>query len=221
VSVGVLDSAVDLPKEDPGRAAAIAVLEAAVWKALASPAPGAAADDRSDAYRSLVGARTSAGDEVGARRVAAEWARFLEAEAAKAKDPEASAVFDSHRLSAYLVLGEPGKAVAMLEKSERELPHDYNPPNRLARAYAAEGEWTKALAALARAASLATGRARLRVLATRAELLLQKGDPAAARKSYDEAIAYAESLPPGERPARQIERLRKAREKVPTPRSTP
>jgi hypothetical protein len=214
VATGGLDSALELPEDDPGRAAAVAALEAELRKTLADPRVTAAADDRSIAYSSLLAARKRAADPAGTRQVAAEWAAFLEAQASKAKDPDERAVFDSHRLSAYLELGEPQRAVTMLRASERDLPRDYNPPNRLARAYAALRQWKEALAASSRAEALASGRAKLRVLATRAELLQQKGDPAAARRTYDEAIAFGESLPADERPAKQIEQLRKQRAKL-------
>lgn len=217
VSVGGLDSALALPKEDAGRTAAIAEMEAAVRKALADSAVHAAADDRSGAYLSLVQARKQAGDAEGAKKVAAELAAFLEGEAAKAKTPDERAVFDSHRLTAYLELGEPEKAVPMLQASAKDLPADYNPPNRLARAYASMKRWDDALAASQKAASLATGRAKLRVLSSRASLMQEKGDKAAAAAVYDEAIAYAESLPEAERPAKQIEQLKKQRDKLAAP----
>ena len=200
VATSGLDSALELPEGEASRAAAVAALEATLREVLADPRVKAAADDRSSAYGSLVAARKGLGDAAGARQVAGDWAAFLEAEASRATSPESRAVFDSHRLSAYLELGKPQQAVAMLRASERDLPRDYNPPNRLARAYAALGRWKEALAASSRAEALAGGRAKLRVLATRAELLQQKGDAAAARRSYDEAIAFGESLPAAERP---------------------
>jgi predicted Zn-dependent protease len=214
VATGGLDSALELPEDDPGRSAAVGALEAELRTALADPRVKAAADDRSSAYGSLLAARKRAADVAGTRQVAAEWAAFLEAEASRATGPDERAVFDSHRLSAYLELGEPQKAVAMLRTSERDLPRDYNPPNRLARAYAALRQWKEALAASSRAEALASGRATLRVLATRAELLQQKGDTAAARRTYDEAIGFGESLPAEEQPAKQIEQLRKQRAKL-------
>ena len=127
VSLGGLDSALSLPKDDEGRAATIAEMEAAVRKALADPAVHAAADDRSGAYLSLMQARKDAGDAEGAKKVASELAAFLEGEAAKARTPDERAVFDSHRLTAYLELGHPEKAVAMLQQSAKDLPGDYNP----------------------------------------------------------------------------------------------
>jgi len=220
VGTGGLDCALELPKAAPDRAKAIAQLETALAQAIADPKLVAAADDRSGAYGSLVSARRDAGDRAGARRVAAGWAAFLEGEAAKAKDPEERAVFDAHRLSAYLQLGEPRRAIPMLEESQRDLPRDYNPPNRLARAWAELKEWDKALAASSTAVSLASGRAKLRVLAARAGLLEEKGDMDGARRTYDEAIAFGESLPEADRPAKQIERLRRQRDKL-SARSTP
>lgn len=214
VSLGGLDSALALPKDDPGRSAVIAEMEAAVRAALADPTVEVAADDRSGAFGSLLQARRQAGDEEGARKVAAEWAAFLEGEAAKARTPEERAVFDSHRLSAYLALGDPGRAIAMLQTSEKELPRDYNPPNRLARAYASLKEWKQALAASSRAEALARGRAKLRVLALRATLLEEKDDSAAALGTYDAAIAIGEALPADEQPAKTLEQLRKRREKL-------
>ena len=117
-------------------------------------------------------------------------------------------------MTAYLELGQPEKAVAMLQQSAKDLPGDYNPQNRLARAYAAMKQWDAALAASQKAASLATGRAKLRVLSARAALMQDKGDGPAASAAYEEAIAYAESLPEAERPAKQIESLKKQRDKL-------
>ena len=214
VSLGGLDSALSLAKEDPTRGATIAEMEAAVRRALADPAIRAAADDRSGAYLSLLQARKDAKDDVGAKAVAAELAAFLEGEAAAAKTPDARAVFDSHRMTAYLELGQPEKAVAMLEASAKDLPGDYNPQNRLVRAYSALKRWDDAIAASGKAASLATGRAKIRVLTTRASVLQEKGDKAGAVAAYDEAIAYAESLPEAERPAKQVEGLKKQRERL-------
>jgi tetratricopeptide (TPR) repeat protein len=214
VGAGGLDAAVELPKDAAGRVAAIAELESALRKAIADASLVAAADDRSGAYLSLLSARKSEGDKAGAQKVAQEWASFLEREAADAMTPEARSVFDSHRLTAYLELGQPGKAIPMLEQSQKDLAGDYNPPSRLARAYASLGEWDKALAASSQALALASGRAKLRVLTARAGLYKEKGDLDGARRTYDEAIAFGESLPEAERPAKQIEGLKKQRDRL-------
>ena len=146
-----LDCALGLGKEDASRAAAIAEMEAATRKTVADASLGAAADDVSSSYLSLVQARKDAGDAAGATKDAEAWASFLEAQAAAAKTPEQRAVFDSHRLSAYLELKQPERAIPMLQASEKDLPDDYNPPSRLAVAYMAMKKPDEALAASNRA----------------------------------------------------------------------
>jgi tetratricopeptide (TPR) repeat protein len=217
VATSGLDCALALDKADAGRAAAIAEAERAVRAVLADPLPGAAADDLSSAYGSLIEARKDAGDAGGARKDAQAWAAFLEARAAAAAAPEQRAVFDSHRLSAYLELKEPERAVPMLQASERDLPDDYNPPARLAVAYLEMKALDEALAASSRALPRVTGPRRLRVLQTRAEIFAAKGDTAAARETLEQALAYAEALPAGQRSESVVGALRKKLEAVGAP----
>lgn len=206
-SVG-LDCAVGLPEDHPERAALVERFEAAVIAALADDTLPIADDDRSGMHISLLSAREAAGDSAGVRRAAETWAAFLETAAARAPSPEARTVFDGHRLSAYLELGEPEKAVAMLQQSERDLPDDYNPPARLAVAYKAMERWDDALAAADRAVERGYGPRLLGILRTRADILAAKGDTAAARATLADALQRAEALPEGQRSERTIEGLR-------------
>jgi hypothetical protein len=146
-----LDCALGLKKEDPLRTATIADMEAATRRTLADPTLGAAADDVSTSSLSLIRARKDAGDPAGAKKDAEAWAAFLEAAAARAKSPEQRAVFDAHRLSAYLELAQPERAIPMLQASEADLPGDYNPPARLALAYLRMKKLDEALASSDRA----------------------------------------------------------------------
>ena len=212
-SVG-LDCAVGLEAGAPGRSATIAELERAARAALDAPALGLAADDRSGLYISLLGAREDAKDEAGKQRLAGEWIALLEGAAAKAPTPQARAVFDSHRLSAYLEIGEPQRAVAMLEASERDFPGDYNPPARLAVAYRALKDPARALAASDRALALAYGPRRLGILRTRAGIQAESGDRAAARATLESAVAEAQALPAGQVSARTLGALRLELEKL-------
>src|SRR5258708_38524120 len=123
-----LECALDLPKADAGRPESVAFFEKAAREATADAKLLAAADDRSSLYGDLVRARKDAKDEAGAKATAVEWAAFLEGEAAKAKTPEARAVFDAHRLSAYLELGEPQRAIPLLAGSGARVPPGSNPP---------------------------------------------------------------------------------------------
>src|SRR5262249_24946511 len=143
--------------------------------------------------------RKSAGDEAGRRKVLSERAAFLEKAAAEAKNPEARAVFDAHRLGTYLALGEPERAIPMLEASERDLPDDYNPPARLASAYRAMKRYEEALPVPALALAKAYGPRKVGILQTRADIYASKGDPAEARKTMEETLQYAEALPAGQR----------------------
>ena len=163
-------------------------------------------DDRSGLYIALIDAEEDAAKK---KQLQTEWAAFLEGAAARAKTPEQRTVYDSHRLSAYLELGTPEKAVPFLEQSEREFPKDYNPPARLALAYKAMKEYDKALAASDRALAKIEGPRRLTVLTARADIFAAKGDAPAARATIEEAVKYAKSLPEGQRSERRIAALEK------------
>ena len=209
VALAGLDCALGLDEKDPGRPAAVAEAETTLRRVVADPRTGAAADDISSASPSLIQARKDAGDEAGAKKDAEAWAAFLEAQAAAAHTPEQRAVFDSHRLSAYLELGQPERAVPMLKASEADLPDDYNPPARLALAYLKVKKLDEALAASDRALPKVAGPRRLTVLQTRADIFAAKGDAAAARETLRQALAYAEGLPPGQRRESTIKALKK------------
>ena len=204
-----LGAALSLPDSATWRGALIASFEAQVREVLADTALGIAADDRSGLYLTLLGARQDAKDEEGAKRVATEWSAFLDAVAACARTPEERTVFDSHRLSAYRELGQTERAIPMLEASERDLPGDYNPPARLATAYLWMKRWDEALAPSDRALAKVYGPRKLGVYSTRADIFSGKGDREAARRTLEEAIAYAEALPPGQRSENAIAGLRR------------
>jgi hypothetical protein len=211
-----LTFALALPDSAPGRAERIARFEAATRAFLADPDVALADDDRSGLLATLMEARQDAKDEAGAKQAAADWAAFLEGAATRARTPEQRAVFDSHRLSAYLELGTPEKAVPMLEESERALPGDYNPPYRLAVAYNAQKRWDDALAATARALAKAYGPRKIRIYSTRADALAGKGDLAAATATLDEAIASARAHPEGQASPATIQSLEKKRDGLAT-----
>ena len=204
-----LDCALDLKDDAPDKAQHVAALEAEVRRLVADPKAGGADDDVSGAYGSLLEVRRAAKDEAGARRTAEQWAAYLDAAAARAQTPGQRTVFDSHRLTVYLELKQPERAIPMLEASERDFPQDYNPPARLAAAYQAMKEWDKALAAADRALLRIYGPRKLRVLDIKAEVLKSKGDLAAARRTLAEAVAFADALPPGQRSESRVAGLRK------------
>ena len=204
-----LDAVLSLPDSSAQRRRLIPVFEGYGREILADPTIPLAGDDRSAVYIALLDARKDANDAAGAHGVAEEWARFLEGEAAKATTPDARAVYDSHRLAAYLELGEPERAIPMLQASERDLPDDYNPPARLATAYKAMKRWSDALAASDRALQKAYGPRTLLILQTRADIYVGLGDSLSARQTVASALATAEALPPGQRSENTIATLKK------------
>jgi thiol-disulfide isomerase/thioredoxin len=174
---------------DAKRASDVATLEAAASHAANDPDPRVLTDDRSALFEELVATRKEAGDAEGARRAAEAWAAFLDAAASKAKAPAARAVFDAHRLLAYVELGHAERALPMLTQSERDFPDDYNPPARLARALFELGRFDEARAACARAAARVYGPRALRVLLLAADDAHAQKDAAAERAALDDALA--------------------------------
>lgn len=204
VSASGLNCAYSLPDSVEGRDAAIAGFESSTRALVTDTTLHAAADDRSGAWIELLSARQALGDSAGAHGVAGEWAAFLDAAAAATAAPEQRMVFDSHRLSAYLELGEPERALPMLEQSERDRPDDYNPPARLAVALLAMKRYDEALAASDRAMLRSYGPRKLLLYTTRADIQAGRGDVAAARRTLEGAIAYLGTLPEEQRtPARR------------------
>jgi tetratricopeptide (TPR) repeat protein len=166
-------------------------------------------DDRSGLYQALIGAADAQGEDEEVVRLKSEWSSFLEDAASRAKTPDQRTVYDSHRLTAYIELGTPEKAVPMLEQSERDFPDDYNPPARLAYAYKEMKQYDQALAASDRALARVYGPRKLAVYSVRADIYVAKGDAKAAKETLAEAIAFAKSLPEGQRSEGRIAGLEK------------
>ena len=164
---------------------------------------------QNDVIEAFVTEREAAGDEAGKKKTLEDWAAYLDGEAAKAKTKDVRAAFDAHRLTAYLELGQPERAIPMLEAAERDFPDDYNPPARLALAYRAMKKYDEALAASDRALARAYGPRKLVILSARADIYAKKGDRAAARKTREDALAWAEALPKEQVSERQIAALKK------------
>ena len=204
-----LDCALKLPPDAPGRSDAVAGFEKDVRAILADPTIVLAADDRSALYGSLVDAREQAKDEAGAHATALEWVADLDAAERAAKTPEQRTALDPNRLGAYEAAGEIERAVPMLLRSEKDFPQDYNPPARLALVYLRLKRYDDALAASDRALARVYGPRKLRVLAVRADIYTAMGNPAAARKTVEESLSYAEALPEGQRSETTIEALKR------------
>ncbi|HVG25411.1 MAG TPA: tetratricopeptide repeat protein, partial [Thermoanaerobaculia bacterium] len=209
VSSTGLSCAVSLEKEHAKRGAWMEKLESATRETFDDKKLVMSDDDRSGLYMALIDARDAAGEDLEVVKLKHEWSSFLEGAAARAKTAEQRAVYDSHRLSAYLDLGTPEKAIPMLQQSERDFPDDYNPPARLAVAYHALKQYDEALAASDRALAKVYGPRKITVLTARADIYAAKGDAKAAKEAIQQAIDAAKALPEGQRSERRIASLEK------------
>jgi tetratricopeptide (TPR) repeat protein len=210
-----LDCALGMKDGDPKKAELVAANAAFAREVVAGPKTGLAGDDVSALYSSLADERDAAKDGAGSKKYLEEWAAYLEGEAAKAKTPAERTVFDAHRTSVCVALGQPERVVPALQQSEKDFPDDYNPPQRLAIAYGAMKKYDEALAASDRAMARAYGPRKLVVYRTRAGLYKDKGDAAAARRTLEEMLAYAEALPKEQVSERTIAGIRKQLEAAP------
>jgi len=204
-----LDCALALDKSLPTKSALVSALADDARQVLRGPRTGLAVDDVSSLYLTVAEERDSADDAAGRKKVLEELAAYLEAEAAKGKTPEARAAFDAHRITAYLELGQPERGIPMLEASEKDFPDDYNPPARLALASRGMKKYDEALAASDRALLRAYGPRKLVILGVRADIYEKNGNPAGARKTREDALAWAESLPKEQVSERQMAALKK------------
>ena len=197
-----------LEKEDARRSGLLVLLEEA-RRIATEPSEPILADDRSSLFEEIVLTLRSSGNEVAAMDMAQRWRDFLETEAAKATTPAARVVFDSHRMLAYSAVGNPERAIPMLEQSERDFPGDYNAPVRLAKVLLDTGQLDAALAAVGRAESRVYGPRTLRVLSIKADVLVALKRPAEAKAALDRAVALGEELKVSGGYQALLERIRK------------
>jgi tetratricopeptide (TPR) repeat protein len=209
-----LSAAVALADSIPGRRPWLSRYEAACREVLADASLPLVGDDRSGIYFALEDAREAAGDSTGLHAVREEHVAMLEREAASAKSAEQRAVYDSHRVSLYIALGTPEKAIPMLEQSRKDFPGDYNPPQRLATVYKAMQKWPEAIAASDQALALAYGPRQFLVLNTRADIQLGMGDRSAAEKTLNDGLVKAEAMPEGQRSENTIKGFKRRIEKL-------
>jgi tetratricopeptide (TPR) repeat protein len=211
-----LDCSLALPPgtANPNRSESVAAFAKDVRAALADPALKLAADDRSALYSSLVDEREDAKDAEGSQTVANAWVAELDQTAARASTKEQRTALDPDRLTAFDAAHRIEGAIPMLEESERDFPEDYNPPARLAVVYLRLKRYDEAQAAADRALSRVYGPRRLRVLSTIADIQEGRGDRVAARKTLEDAVAYAQALPEGQRSEDQIASLKRKLDSV-------
>ena len=139
--------------------------------------PGVLSDDTSQLYGDLAGSYRQQKDEENATRVANDWVGYLREQIAKANGPDSRMALDLQLVSAANFLRRPELALPDLERAERELPQDYNPPRVQASILSAMGRPDDAVRACDRAIARAYGAPKLRLYLVRGGILERKGDP--------------------------------------------
>ncbi|AGC48058.1 hypothetical protein MYSTI_06785 [Myxococcus stipitatus DSM 14675] len=163
-------------------------LEQEALRALDTPEGTLTSPQRSSLYEVVCEVREVTGDEPGMKKLAETWWRFLEAEAARAKDSEERAALDAHREMAAALMDRPEVAIPALERSEQEFPEDPGPPSRLASLYLMAGQKDLALAASERALARVKGPSRTQVLVGHARVLRARGERAQAEQLLTQAL---------------------------------
>lgn len=157
--------------------------------------PGILGDDISGLYMILAAIYRRDKNEAEGTRIANEWLKYLRTEIAAAKSPDVRMAFGFQLVSCANFLKKPELAIPAIERDEQDLPKDYNPPRLLASLYSSVGRNDDALAAENRAIERAYGLAKLRLYLSKGRILETKGDNDAARKAYEEGIAFGRTLP--------------------------
>ena len=157
--------------------------------------PGVLSDDISQLYGSLTYYYQQ--DPSNSERVANEWVAYLRRELAQAKGPDARLALDLQLVSAATALHKPEMALPEIERAERELPKEYMPPRTAAGLYSQLGRFDDAINACGRALTRADGDPKLRTYLMCGGILARKGDKPAAKKMYEDGIAYGRTLPAG------------------------
>lgn len=165
-------------------------------------------DDRADALRIQRETYDKLHQPLMARRLARQEQILLDQAAAKAPTPYIASTYNWPRAEVDVYLHEENKLVPDLVKSVAALPHEFDPPYRLAWVYYKLGKQDKATKMIDRAVALAYGPRKMTIEALAAKIAKARGDAAAEKKALTALIATAESLPPGQRNASREKQAR-------------
>jgi thioredoxin-like negative regulator of GroEL len=155
-------------------------------------------DDRSDALATLREIQDALGKHTEAHATAERQRALLDDAAAKATAPMAAMTYNWQRCDVYTYLGRPLDLVPALEKSARDLPHEYDPRARLGWIYLQAGKLPEATKWTDEALAMVYGPRKARLLTQRVEIAQKQGDKDAEKKYRQQLVQLWESLPPGQ-----------------------
>jgi thioredoxin-like negative regulator of GroEL len=197
--VWALRCADEREKDEPDRARQLRERAAARLADITSdPSTPLSVDDRSDALANLRELEDQLGHHDLAVAAADKQRALLDDAAAHAPSPAAAATFNYQRGDVYVYLGRALDIIPALEASARALPDDYDPPYRLAWVLLQAKQPDEAKIWIDRAAQLAYGPRKARVLSLAADIAKARGDRDGERALRQAVVAQYESLPPGQ-----------------------
>jgi thioredoxin-like negative regulator of GroEL len=203
----------DEAKADPAQRKRVTALReraiARLTKLVADDRAPLSIDDRSDALANLRDINQALGKRAEARAVAERQRALLDDAAAKASSPMAAMTYNWQRCEVYAFLGVPLELVPALEKSARDLPHEYDPRARLGWIYLQAGKLPEAAKWTDEALAMVYGPRKARVLAQRAEIAQKQNEKADEKRYRQQIVQLWESMPAGQA---SPEALAKARE---------
>jgi hypothetical protein len=135
------------------------------------------------------------GKNAAAKATATAQRALLDEAAAKAATPFAAMTYNWPRAEVYVYLDKGLELAPALEKSAADLPVEYDPPYRLAWVLFKSGKLEEAIPWNERAAKLAYGPRKVRVLSLSADLAVARKDAAGERAARTEIVATYEALP--------------------------
>ncbi|MCE9579466.1 MAG: thioredoxin family protein [Deltaproteobacteria bacterium] len=205
-------------KDDPAKAKALREHAVARLASLVDDATAPlSVDDRSDAMANLRELHEVLGDKARAHAVAERQRALLDDAAAKAPSPMAASTYNWPRAEVYVYLERPLDLVPVLEQSAKDLPTEYDPLYRLSWVQLKAGKLDDAKASAAKAAALAYGPRKAKILALAGDIAKAQNDKDGERAARAAVVALYQGLPAGQVTPDAIEKAKAALAAVDAP----
>jgi len=189
------------------RTAAVGKLEPLAKQALSSPET--VRDERNELYRTLMYLAIFRNENAQALMLEDKW--LGELDAVKPADDEERSAVDIARVEAIQIYGDPERILPALRTSEQTMAHNYNASLRVAQMEKAAKHYDAGIAACDRGLSREPGAlGRSWLLQTKADALKQKGDPAEARATLEQALKAAQEIPSQSQRENNVRRIKLA-----------
>jgi tetratricopeptide (TPR) repeat protein len=198
-----------LPKDDSRRLQLASIAATRLQSIVDDPEAPLSMDDRGEAMRILRNFHLDGQDDKAARAIAERQRILLDQAARDASSPMMAMTYNWPRAEVYAFLDRAKELVPVFERSEKDLPNQYDPPYRLAWIYHKIGQHDLALAAAKRALEKAYGPRKGRVLSLIAAVHREREDLEAEIAARRAVVALYEGLPPGHEHAGRLEKARK------------